>query len=231
MQNSRLIVASRRKWSLAFTLIELLVVIAIIAILAAMLLPALAKAKQKALRIRCTSNLKQIGLVMAMYETDNKDYFPYTARGWWQGPLLDLPALEQPYITTNNRGFFICPSERGLGFNFELLDKVAAGSTNQLLFPCSYYYFAIFYGTKHKVSDVKHPTEKSVQVCFASSNKKLFDTDLNPPVNGAHGDGLNMLFVDGHSAFQRWMKLVPCTANPDRPYNYDNSPIDAVEIK
>lgn len=114
-----------------FTLIELLVVIAIIAILAAMLLPALAKSKEKAKQISCVSNLKQVGISLAMYADDNLGYYPicsYTDASGnsrvWPKELDAYMPQQGPNVTSRANKVFVCP-----GANFVNLGSNTVAQT------------------------------------------------------------------------------------------------------
>ena len=110
-----------------FTLIELLVVIAIIAILAAILFPVFARAREKARQASCTSNVKQIMLGVIMYAQDYDEMLPGRRKGTVGTPTFNCganwalwPELITPYV--KNTQLFICPSNagaRGYGWNYQ----------------------------------------------------------------------------------------------------------------
>ncbi|HSU57265.1 MAG TPA: type II secretion system protein [Candidatus Dormibacteraeota bacterium] len=207
----------------AFTLIELLVVIAIIAILASMLLPALARAKETSYRIKCVNNMKQIDTALKLYCDDNSNFYPpRTNNSRWPDRLL------QYYQTTN---VLICPTDalRGAPATDSATTNVADHANRSYLINGFNDYWTDSLTASHAMreSDVQKPTDTIIFGEKKNNPNPAMDfymdifegsggNDADQVEHGCHAatrnssssGGSNYAFVDGSARFLRYGKDV-----------------------
>lgn len=181
-----------------FTLIELLVVIAIIAILAAILFPVFARAREKARQSSCLSNLKQMATATQMYLQDFDEGFPMSA--YQAGSCVGTFNWQVlPYVKNDNLAQ--CPSESdamNVNIMFSTYGGPCAGTpqfTSYTVNPAVFangYIIAMFGGTTTRLADINKPAETIIQY-----DGNVTDTQAQP-VQARHNGTFDAGFADGH---------------------------------
>jgi len=210
-----------------FTLIELLVVIAIIAILAAILFPVFARAREKARQTSCLSNTKQIGIAVDMYTTDYDENFPmsmYTPG--MAGPIVTFYHALQPYM--KNAQILQCPSEinRITMAQIQALVPIplAAGITS-VGYNGNYAVFEdgpnnLLTGANHAVISQGRLTYPAETIVMADGEIEAAPVLFNSPVVPAHNEVFNATFADGHAKGVKAIRGYTDSSHPTGVY-YD----------